>query len=72
VQKKFMGNSYEGWGEDEIQIDLEEETSLFRETEISSVQKKEALEKEAENILNGMEDSYQRLEKVLKVFNRML
>jgi len=67
-----MGNSYEGWGEDEIQIDLEEETSLFRETEISSVHKKEALEKEAENILNGMEDSYQRLEKVLKVFNRML
>ncbi len=67
-----MGNSYEGWGEEEIQIDLEEETSLFRETEISSVQKKEALEKEAENILNRMEDSYQRLEKVLKVFNRML
>ena len=67
-----MGNSFEGWGEEEIQIDLEEETSLFRETEISSVQKKEALEKEAENILNRMEDSYQRLEKVLKVFNRML
>jgi len=67
-----MGNSYEGWGEEEIQIDLEEETSLFRETEISSVQKKEALEKEAENILNRMEDSYQRLEKVLRVFNRML
>ena len=67
-----MGNSYEGWGEEEIQIDLEEETSLFRETEISYVQKKEALEKEAENILNRMEDSYQRLEKVLKVFNRML
>ena len=67
-----MGNSYEGWGEEEIQIDLEQETSLFRETEISSVPKKEALEKEAENILNRMEDSYQRLEKVLKVFNRML
>ena len=39
---------------------------------ISSFQKKETLEKETENILDRMEDSYQRLEKVLKVFNRML
>lgn len=67
-----MGNSFEGWGEEEIQIDLEEESSLFLDTEISSFQKKETLEKETENILDRMEDSYQRLEKVLKVFNRML
>ena len=67
-----MGNSFEGWGEEEIQIDLEEESSLFLDTEISSFQKKETLEKETENILDRMEDSYQRLEKVLRVFNRML
>jgi hypothetical protein len=67
-----MGNSFEEWGEEEIQLDLEEESSLFREKGISSFQKKEALEKETENILDRMEDSYQRLEKVLKVFNRML
>ena len=67
-----MGNSFEEWGEEEIQLDLEDESSLFRETGISSFQKKEALEKETENILDRMEDSYQRLEKVLKVFNRML
>ena len=67
-----MGNSFEGWGEEEIQIDLEEESSLFLDAEISSFQKKEMLEKETKNILDRMEDSYQRLEKVLKVFNRML
>ena len=67
-----MGNSFEGWGEEEIQIELEEESSLFIDAEISSFQKKEMLEKETENILDRMEDSYQRLEKVLKVFNRML
>ena len=67
-----MGNSFEEWGEEEIQLDVEEESSLFRETGISSFQKKEMLEKETENILDRMEDSYQRLEKVLKVFNRML
>ena len=67
-----MGNSFEGWGEEEIQIDLEEESSLFLDTEISSFQKKETLEKETENILDRMEDSYQRLEKVLRDFNRML
>ena len=67
-----MGNSFEEWGEEEIQLDVEEESSLFRETGISSFKKKAALEKETENILDRMEDSYQRLEKVLKVFNRML
>ena len=67
-----MGNSFEEWGEEEIQLDVEEESSLFRETGISSFEKKETLEKETENILDRMEDSYQRLEKVLKVFNRML
>jgi hypothetical protein len=67
-----MGNSFEEWGEEEIQLDVEEESSLFRETGISSFQKNAAWEKEAENILNGMEDSFQRLERVLKVFNRML
>ena len=67
-----MGNSFEEWGEEEIQLDVEEESSLFRETGISSFQKKAALEKETENILDRMEDSYQRLEKVLNVFNRML
>ena len=67
-----MGNSFEEWGEEEIQLDVEEESSLFRETGISSFKKKAALEKETENILDRMEDSYQRLEKVLNVFNRML
>jgi len=67
-----MGNSFEEWGEEEIQLDVEEESSLFRETGNSSFQKNAVWEKEAENILNGMEDSFQRLERVLKVFNRML
>ena len=34
-----MGNSFEEWGEEEIQLDLEEESSLFREKGISSFQK---------------------------------
>lgn len=40
-----MGNSFEEWGEEEIQLDLEEESSLFRETGISSFEKKSSIGK---------------------------
>jgi hypothetical protein len=67
-----MGNSFEGWGNEENQVGLDEELSVFTESEICSIQNKDLMEEKAENILIEMENSYQRLEKVLKVFNRMM
>jgi hypothetical protein len=55
-----MGNSFEEWGEEEIQLDLEEESSVFTESEICSIQNKDLMEEKAENILIEMENSYQR------------
>ena len=67
-----MGNSFEGWGNEENQVGLDEELSVFTESEICYIQNKDLMEEKAENILIEMENSYQRLEKVLKVFNRMM
>ena len=69
---KNMGNSFEGWGNEENQVGVDEEISIFTEAEICSIQNKDLMEKKAENILIEIENSYQRLEKVLKVFNRMM
>ena len=66
-----MGNLYEEWGNQETQVDTEEEIPLYSEPDRSFLSNKEILEKKTNFILKEMEDSYQRLERVLKIFNRM-
>ena len=66
-----MGNLYEEWGNQETQVDTEEEIPLYSEPDRSFLSNKEIIEKKTNFILKEMEDSYQRLERVLKIFNRM-
>ena len=61
----------EGWREKEIQTAIREEGVLFQEEKLKHGRKDETAEKRAECILREMENSYQRLEKILKVFNRI-
>ena len=61
----------EGWGEKEIQTVIREDEVLFEEEKLKHGRNDETVEKRAEYILREMENSYQRLEKILKVFNRI-
>ena len=60
-----------GWREKEIQTAIREDEVLFQEEKLKHGRKDETVEKRAECILREMENSYQRLEKILKVFNRI-
>jgi hypothetical protein len=66
-----MGKLLEGWGEKEIQTVIREDGVLFEEETLKHGRNDETVEKRAEYILREMENSYQRLEKILKVFNRI-
>ena len=66
-----MGKLLEGWGEKEIQKVIREDEVLFEEEKLKHGRNDETVEKRAEYILREMENSYQRLEKILKVFNRI-
>ena len=66
-----MGNFLKEWGEGKNQIEIELEKPLVKERKVHSSEYKEDVEKKAEDILNKMEDSYRRLERVLKIFDRM-
>lgn len=66
-----MGKLLEGWGEKEIQKVIREDGVLFEEEKLKHGRNDETVEKRAEYILREMENSYQRLEKILKVFNRI-
>ncbi len=66
-----MGNFLKEWGEGKNQIEIELEKPLVKERKVHSSEYKEDVEKKAEDILNKMEDSYRRLERVLNIFDRM-
>ncbi len=66
-----MGKLLEGWREKEIQTAIREDGVLFEEEQLKHRRKDETVEQRAECILREMENSYQRLEKILKVFNRI-
>ena len=66
-----MGNFLKEWGEGKNQIEIELEKHLLKERKVHSSEYKEDVEKKAEDILNKMEDSYRRLERVLNIFDRM-
>ena len=66
-----MGKLLVGWREKEIQTAIREEGVLFQEEKLKHGRKDETVEKRAECNLREMENSYQRLEKILKVFNRI-
>ena len=66
-----MGNFLKEWGEGKNQIEIELEKPLVIVRKVHSSEYKEDVEKKAEDILNKMEDSYRRLERVLKIFDRM-
>lgn len=61
----------EGWREKEIQSATRKDGVLFEEEQLKHGSNVETVEKRAECILREMENSYQRLEKILKVFNRI-
>ena len=66
-----MGKLLEGWAEKEIQTVIREDGILFEEEQLKHERSDETVEQRAEYILREMENSYKRLEKVLKVFNRI-
>ena len=66
-----MGKLLEGWREKEIQSTIREDGVLFEEEQLKHGRSDETVEQRAECILREMENSYKRLEKVLKVFNRI-
>ena len=66
-----MGNLFEELGNQEIQLEIEEINSEFVKQDSDFLSNKEIIERKTDFILKEMENSYQRLERVLKVFNRM-
>jgi hypothetical protein len=66
-----MGKLLKGWAEKEIQTAIREDRVLFEEEQLKHGRSDETVEQRAECILREMENSYQRLEKILKVFNRI-
>ena len=66
-----MGKLLEGWAEKEIQTAIREDGVLFEEEQLKHERSDQTVEQRAEYILMEMENSYKRLEKVLKVFNRI-
>ena len=67
-----MGNSLKEWEKEEsLEQPDEVTTTTLEKSERFSPQLKEKLEEQSDYILKRMENSYQRLEKVLKAFNRI-
>lgn len=66
-----MAKLLEEWGEKEIQTTVSKAEVLCKEEQLKHARNDETVEQKAECILKEMENSYQRLEKVLTVFNRI-
>ena len=67
-----MGNLYEEWGNQETQVDTEGEIPLYSEPDRSFLSNKEILEKKNQFHFKGNGGFLpKRLERVLKIFNRM-
>lgn len=59
----------EEWTEEDIQMTTREGRDLLRDGRVKPLKYDDNVKKKAECILGEMENSYQKLEKVLKVFN---
>ncbi len=68
---KNMGGILKNWESQKITSNLVRKNPSFQEKNSSLTRFKDKDEKRVERILSEMEESYQRLEKVLDIFNRM-
>ena len=68
---KNMGEILKNWESEKITSNLVRKNTSFQEKNSTFVRFKDKDEKRVERILSEMEESYQRLEKVLDIFNRM-
>ena len=68
---KNMGEILKNWEGEKITSNLVRKNTSFQEKNSTFVRFKDKDEKRVERILSEMEKSYQRLEKVLDIFNRM-
>ena len=68
---KNMGEILKNWKSEKITSNLVRKNTSFQEKNSTFVRFKDKDEKRVERILSEMEESYQRLEKVLDIFNRM-
>lgn len=66
-----MGEILKNWESEKITSNLVRKNPSFQEKNSSLTRFKDKDEKRVERILSEMEESYQRLEKVLDIFNRM-
>ena len=66
-----MGEILKNWESEKITSNLVRKNTSFQEKNSTFVRFKDKDEKRVERILSEMEESYQRLEKVLDIFNRM-
>ncbi|MAL86877.1 MAG: hypothetical protein CMI23_11055 [Opitutae bacterium] len=66
-----MGGILKNWESQKITSNLVRKNPSFQEKNSSLTRFKDKDEKRVERILSEMEESYQRLEKVLDIFNRM-
>ena len=68
---KNMGEILKNWESEKITSNLGRKDTSFQEKSSPFIRFKDKDEKRVERILSEMEESYQRLEKVLDIFNRM-
>ena len=66
-----MGNSLENLSEGEVVVLPNEVENFYEEKAEQQIKQKQKFEEKADRILDEMEQSYLKLEKILKVFNRM-
>ena len=66
-----MGEILKNWESEKITSNLGRKNTSFQEKNSPFIRFKDKDEKRVERILSEMEESYQRLEKVLDIFNRM-
>ena len=68
---KNMGEILKNWESEKITSNLVRKNTSFQEKNSSFIRFKDKDQKRVERILSEMENSYQRLGKVLDIFNRM-
>ena len=71
VKENNMGNSLENLSEGEVDVLPNEVENFYEEKAEQQIKQKQKFEEKADRILDEMEESYLKLEKILKVFNRM-
>ena len=66
-----MGEMLKNWESEKITSNVGRKVTSFQEKSSPFIRFKDKDDKRVERILSEMEESYQRLEKVLDIFNRM-